>query len=195
MIGAGWGRTGTTSLAAALDRLGAGPVLQMQETWPHPELAELWVRHLDGERIDWPAELRGWNATADWPGCWQWQEFAALWPQAPVILSVRDPDEWYESVLASIHLWTTPGTDFGPPPVIELLARLWEVDFGGWDRVAADRAGTIDRFRWHNQSVRENCPPDRLIEWTVADGWGPIAGALGVPVPDESFPHLNRRPS
>ena len=41
--------------------------------------------------------------------------------------------------------------------------------------------------------MRATCPPGRLLEWSVADGWEPLCSALGVPVPDEAFPHLNTR--
>jgi hypothetical protein len=192
LIGAGWGRTGTTSLAAALDHLGFGPCMHMQEMWPHPELAEVWNRHRDGQPVDWRATLAGWRSTVDWPGCWQWREFARLWPDAPVLLSVRPADDWYDSVLGSIHAWTAPGKDLGPPPVERLLRRLWDEEFGGWERVL-DRQHVIACYERHNRSVRETCPPGRLVEWTATDGWEPLCRALGVAVPDEPFPHLNQR--
>jgi hypothetical protein len=128
----------------------------------------------------------------DWPGCWQWEEFAGLWPQAPVLLSVRPADDWYDSVRATIHAWTAPGRDVGPAPVATLLARVWEDDFGGWERVL-DRRHAIACFERHNEYVRDTCPSGRLVEWTVADGWEPLCRALGVARPDEPFPHLNRR--
>lgn len=192
LIGAGWGRTGTTSAATAIERLGAGPCLKMQEMWAHPDLAARWLRHLDGEPVDWAGELRDWGATLEWPGCWRWREFAALWPDAPVLLTVRDPDDWYDSVRASIHPACAPDRDLGPPAVTELVARLWERDFGGWPAVL-DRDATVARYVAHTESVRADCPPGRLVEWSAADGWGPLCAALGRPVPDEPFPHVNRR--
>lgn len=73
LVGAGWGRTGTTSAATAVERLGGGPVLTMQEMWAHPEPAEVWLRHLDGAPVDWPVALArlwerdfgGWAAVLD----------------------------------------------------------------------------------------------------------------------------------
>ena len=102
-IGAGWGRTGTTSLAKALERLGAGPCLQMQTLWAHPELADVWNAHHDGADVDWAAALAGWHSIVDWLGSWQWETYARLWPEAPIVLSVRDPDDWYDSVRATIE--------------------------------------------------------------------------------------------
>lgn len=192
VIGAGWGRTGTTSLAAALDRLGAGPCLQMQTLWAHPELADVWNRHATGAAVDWHAALAGWGSIVDWPGSWEWETYARLWPAAPVVLSVRDPDEWYDSVRASIHRWTAPGTEVAPPRVARVLQRVWDVDFGGWERVL-DRDHAIACFVRHNRHVVDTCPPERLTVWTATEGWAPLCRALAVPEPDEPFPHLNRR--
>ena len=192
-IGAGWGRTGTTSLAEALERLGAGPCLQIQTLWDHPELADLWNAHYDGADIDWVSALAGWDSIVDWLGSWQWETYAQLWPEARIILSVRDPDEWYASVRASIHQWTAPGTNIAPPPVARVLQRVWEVDFGGWYRVLAP-AHAIACFRRHNQYVIDTCPPRRLTVWTAVQGWAPLCRALDVAEPDEPFPHLNPRP-
>jgi Sulfotransferase domain len=192
VIGAGWGRTGTTSLAKALDRLGAGPCLQMQTLWDDPELADLWNAHHDGVGIDWVTALAGWNSIVDWLGSWQWETYAQLWPEAPIVLSVRDPDDWYNSVRASIHPWTAPGTDIAPPPVARVLQQVWDVDFGGWDRVL-DRDHAIACFRRHNQYVIDTCPPHRLTIWTATQSWAPLCRALDVAEPDEPFPHLNQR--
>jgi hypothetical protein len=76
--------------------------------------------------------------------------------------------------------------------VTALLNRVWEEDFGGWDRVL-DRGHAIACYERHNQSVRASCPPERLVEWTAIDGWEPLCRALSLAVPDEPFPHLNKR--
>ena len=194
IIGAGWGRTGTTSLTAALEKLGAGPCLHMQKMWDEPAIADAFARHLDGDgdEVDWSVVLADYDATTDWPGCWIWRELAEAFPDAPVVLTVRDPGSWYDSVRATIHPATRAGADLGPPHMRALMDRLWAADFGGWDAVL-DRDAAIAAFERHIADVRTQCPPDRFVEWTVADGWEPICAALGVPVPDEAFPHKNDR--
>ena len=192
VIGAGWGRTGTTSAAAALSLLGFGPCLQMQTMWEQPALAEVWAAHYRGEPADWRAVLGEFGSTVDWPGCWEWQTFARLWPEAKVLLTLRDGASWYESVVASIHAWTAPGQEVGPPPVAALLDRVWDEHFDGWHGVF-DRDRTLARYEAHVADVRRVCPPERLVEWHVADGWVPLCDALGVAVPQQAAPHLNRR--
>jgi hypothetical protein len=194
IIGAGWGRTGTTSAAAALELLGFGPCFQMQDVWPRPELASLWNRHRAGSPVDWRVELREFESCVDWPGCWHWREFAELWPDAKVLLTVRDAQSWYESALGSIHEWTRPGRDVGPPEVAELLAAVWDEHFGGWQGFF-DRDRAIAAYDAHVDDVRRNCPEHRLVEWRVSDGWQPLCAALGVPIPSGPVPHLNARDS
>ncbi len=194
VIGAGWGRTGTTSAAAALELLGFGPCLQMQDVWPRPELASLWNGYRAGDPVDWRVALREFGSCVDWPGCWQWREFADLWPTAHVLLTLRDAESWYQSALGSIHAWTAPDQDVGPPEVATLLAAVWTEHFGGWEQFL-DRDRAITAYNNHVANVRRACPKGRLIEWRVSDGWQPLCAALSVPVPDVPVPHLNARNS
>ena len=186
VISPGWGRTGTTSLAAALTRLGAGPCLQMNDLWARPDVAALFTGEL--RRRDWATDLAGWGATVAWPGCWIWRELTAAHPDAPVLLTVREPDEWFDSMVATIHAATPPGRDdLGAPG--ELIRRIWSDDFGSWEQ-AADRDHATSCFQAHYDAVRAAVPADRLVEWSVNDGWTPICKLLDVPVPDEPFPRL-----
>jgi hypothetical protein len=54
-----------------------------------------------------------------------------------------------------------------------------------------DRDLAVAAFERHNARVRAAVPPHRFLEWQPGDGWKPLCTALGVPVPDEPFPHVN----
>lgn len=197
LIGAGWGRTGTTSVAAALERLGAGPVCHMSRMFDHPEEARAWAAYRRGEAtLDRLEPLYG--SGVDWPYCWAWKELAQRHPDAPVLLTVRDPHEWWVSLTSTVHPRSRPGRVFpgdGPGPAPEGLALvqlMWETEFGSWEAVLDEQA-SVAAYEAHVADVRATCPPDRLVEWTVGDGWEPLARALGVAVPAEPFPHLNAR--
>jgi hypothetical protein len=43
----------------------------------------------------------------------------------------------------------------------------------------------------HNQYIRDNVPAERLLDFKLSDGWGPLCEFLGKEVPDVPFPHLN----
>lgn len=113
---------------------------------------------------------------------------AAAFPDAPVLLTVRDPDEWFDSMIATIHRDTGPDWDDASAAGM-LVRRIWREDFGSWEQ-AADRAHATAAFRAHYDAVRAAIPAGRLVEWSVTDGWAPLCELLGVPVPDEPFPRL-----
>ena len=46
-------------------------------------------------------------------------------------------------------------------------------------------------YEAHNAAVRAAVPPERLVDYRAGDGWEPLCKALGVPVPDAPFPHVN----
>lgn len=182
VIGASWGRTGTTSAAAALELLGFGPCFQMQDVWPRPTLAALWNEHRAGRHVDWPVELREFESCVDWPGCWQWREFAELWPEAHVLLTVRDAESWYDSALGSIHDWTGPGRDVGPPEVAELLSAVWDEHFGGWEGFL-DREHAIER----TMLTSRTCVAP-VLSAASSSGGSPMGGNPSAPPSTSPFP-------
>ena len=103
VIGAGFGRTGTMSLKVALEKLGFGPCYHMTEVFAHPEHTHFWLSAWRGEPADWEGVLGDYEATVDWPACTFYEELMERYPGAKVLLSVRDPDRWYESTRSTIY--------------------------------------------------------------------------------------------
>jgi hypothetical protein len=200
VIGAGFGRTGTLSLRAALERLGIAPCYHAFEFIAHPEHAPLWDRAARGQAVDWTRELALYEATVDWPGCAFYRDLMEAFPAAPVILSVRDPDRWYESAASTIYPLSREapaliGAPDGPPPEMAGVAdAMWRIVFGGtFAGRFEDREYAIEVFNRHNEEVRATVPADRLLVHEVGQGWGPLCNFLGTPVPDEPFPRINDR--
>jgi hypothetical protein len=209
VIGAGLGRTGTLSLKAALERLGFGPCEHMGNVFDRPERFALWAEALDrkaaGRPIDWAPLFAAYGATTDWPGAFFWRELAAAHPEAKVVLSVRDPDRWYDSVRRTIY--RTRGL-LGPAPVARGLGAaaplvpyapdaprvadraIWDGTFGGR---FGDRRHALAVFAAHSATVRRAIAPERLLVFDVRQGWAPLCAFLNVAVPAEPFPHLNDR--
>ena len=209
VIGAGFGRTGTLSLKVALEELGFGPCEHMINLLAHPERIERWeeaARRRDrGEPIDWGGLLDGYGATVDWPGCAFWEELAIAYPEAKVVLTVRDPERWYESARRTIHdprrrreisriAAALAGFVGLVAPDVRRALRLtdrviWDGTFGGR---FADRGHALRVFADHAKAVTAHIPPERLLVYEVAEGWGPLCAFLGVEPPaDRPFPHLN----
>ena len=102
VIGAGFGRTGTMSLKVALEDLGYGPCYHMIELFEHPNHVERWEVAVRGEPVDWEEMFAGYRATVDWPGAAFFKELSERYLEAKVILTVRDPERWYESARDTI---------------------------------------------------------------------------------------------
>lgn len=195
IIGAGFGRTGTASLKAALEHLGFGPCYHMLEVIAQPERIHDWERALDGEVSDWDSVLGGFQSTVDWPGCAFWRELLDAYPDAKVVLTVRDPQRWYDSTHETIYQFAQnppaeAADDFAATLRPTIMRMIWDGTFGG---EFADREHAIDVFERHNAEVQRVVPADRLLVYRVGDGWRPLCDFLGVAVPEERFPHVNDR--
>jgi Sulfotransferase domain len=199
VIGAGFGRTGTMTLKAALEELGAGPCYHMVEVlWGDTSRLPLWQAAASGEAIDWRALFDGFESTVDWPGCTFYEPLMEVFPEAKVLLTVRDPEAWYESAKNSIYASLIAGRKgelaggTNTPPSPEAFAMIstliWEGTFHGRFE---DREYAIEMFNRHNDEVRRKVPAERLVVHEVKEGWAPLATMLGVPEPDAPFPRLN----
>ena len=194
VIGAGFPRTGTLSTQAALMRLGF-PCYHMAEVLRRPEHTDAWHEYLvAGRPMDWRRLFADYQATVDAPAAFFHREVMAAFPDAKVLLNLRDPDKWFESFMTLNGVMgefmplreTNPRLDRWLGVGEALLGRV----FGG----TIDRDAVIRTFEEHNRLVQEEVPADRLLVFRVQDGWGPLCSFLGCEVPDEPFPHLNEGP-
>ena len=187
VVGAGVGRTGTHSLKLALEQLLGAPCHHMIEILGDPDQAPAWIDAVEGRPVDWSAMLAPYRAIVDWPGGAFWRELSEANPNALVLLSVRDPEGWYRSASNTIFL----SFDHMPPNLAawrEAILRLLRDRFS--DQLD-DPTAMMDAFVRHNDAVRAEVPPSRLLEWTLGDGWGPICERLDLPVPADPFPVTN----
>src|SRR3569623_1074675 len=100
--GAGLGRTCTASLKEALERLLGGPCYHMIEVFGRPEHIPLWTAAYEGDMPDWDAMFAGFAAGVDWPIGGIWQPISEAFPDAVILLSVRDADKWWKSAAETI---------------------------------------------------------------------------------------------
>lgn len=188
VIGAGYGRTGTTSLRLALEKLGfftcfkpGGSSVGMF----------LWNRYKDKKPMDWHAILYGFQSTLDFPMCLFYKELAEAFPSTKVILTVRDSEQWCDSVESTL-LRSTAWAEhyYAFPEQREYLIDLFSHAFG---RVGSDRKSMIAAYERHNAEVQETISRDRLLVYDVKRGWKPLCNFLDVPEPRDPFPHVNSK--
>ena len=191
IIGAGFGRTGTYSLKAALERLGFGPCHHMSEVINDPDQVRLWAE-VAGGRPDFARIFSGFRAAVDFPVSAYWQDVLAATPGAKVILSDRDPEDWYGSFSQTIL-----------PLILDKAA--WPDNRRAWfemiDKVIVgkalggrtDREGILAAYRANAEAARALEAEGRALVFRSRDGWAPLCDFLGVAVPDEPYPKTNPR--
>lgn len=195
VIGAGFGRTGTTSLRQALETLGLVKCHHMIEVMRNREQAAGWLALATGGLADWDELLAGYRAAVDFPSCIFYRELMAHYPDAKVILSIRDADSWYRSASETIYALSKamPRWLVWVSPRLRVQARM--IDRLIWDGVFQGRFEDPDFakeiFRKHIEDVKSIVPPERLLVYEISEGWGPLCRFLGVQEPAEPFPRTN----
>lgn len=205
LIGAGFGRTGTTSTHAALTQLGV-PSYHMTEVFGNPansEHLDFWLsvaRSPKGSQHAWGKVFAKYSATVDNPGCCVWRELKAAYPSAKVLLTVhpKGPEAWYESTIDTIYFTENmpeykalEHTSMGARKFAEMSRKLvWGRALAG---VMDDKAKAIARYTAYIDEVKTALPRDELLIFAVTEGWGPLCTFLGVPEPETPFPNVNDR--
>jgi len=184
VIGAGLGRTGTYSLKLALERLLDGPCYHMAEVFERPGDVAVWHRAARGESVDWRALFEGYKAGVDWPLCSFAVELADVYPDALVLVSIRDFESWWKSASSTIF----PSSQQAEGEWREMVEALFSNRF---TLELDNKQACREAFERHYAQISETIPAPRILEWHPGDGWRPICEALGVPVPNEKFPHRN----
>lgn len=207
VIGAGLARTGTKSLKIALEQLGYDPCFHMVELLKNPKrLNYLDLSHKAGA-TDWAAFLEGYQAAVDYPTCFYYKQLLAhrlCRPTAKVILTVRDPESWYQSVLKTVYR----GKPKGFRDIIRLIRHMifsadmrrvapvfqyndkliWQGHFNG---KFEDKEAAIQVYHDHVEDVKKHVPADQLLIFEIQQGWQPLCDFLGKSIPKQPFPKSN----
>jgi sulfotransferase family protein len=194
VIGAGFGRTGTHSLGLALEKLGFGPCYTLHEVAKNPNHREVWNNAMNKKPINWEDLFSSYKSAVEWPSVTFFEELVQQFPDAKIILTMKDPESWYESAENTIF----DGLELSvhnPDPIKRknsgMIRRLiLEYTFEGRYR---DKEYAIEVYRKHIQRVVGLVPKERLLQFDVKDGWGPLCIFLQKSIPNEPFPRLNER--
>lgn len=193
LIGAGYPRTGTLSTKIALESLGFGPCYHFYTLFEKPQDIDTWQEIASGKLPDWKALLADFQAAVDWPASLFYQQLMQEYPDAKILLTIRDPEAWYKSALDTVYFASRTVISAPEGSMLHKIGRLnytlgWQGHFHGRFE---DKAYAISVFERHNQEVKDSVPADKLLVWEVKDGWAPLCDFLGVPIPDMPFPRVN----
>lgn len=214
VIGAGLPRTGTASIQNALSILLDGPVYHMKEVRKNFangfDDMEFWSEASQKQKSskDWIEffESRGYRAGVDFPPSLFYKELMEVFPDAKVILTIREPESWYKSVRETIYQLGINRNSF-PENVLALmtqsnskfstmmnnLARQKNNRFnnGLYDAISEGKEASMVYFNDWVKDVKTTVPKEKLLVFSVKEGWEPLCKFLNVPVPNQPFPNIN----
>jgi hypothetical protein len=205
VIGAGFGRTGTLSTYTALNQLGFPcyhmfEVIENKENKTHLDFWNKVANSQAGQHHNWEEVFKNYTAAVDNPACCVWKELLQTYPDAKVILTLhpRGPEGWYESTIDTIYFTETMWqfqvlkllTPFGKKMGNMSTKLIWGRSHKG---TMSDKASAIKHYQYHIEDVKKSVPSDKLLIFTVTEGWEPLCKFLDVPVPPSEFPNVNDR--
>ncbi|PGH07121.1 hypothetical protein GX51_01908 [Blastomyces parvus] len=202
VLALGVGRTGTASLRAALERLGYVDTYHMMSaSVENPPDCLMWQDALaakyDGVgefgRKEWDQLLGHCQAVCDWPACAFAKELIEAYPNAKVILTTRDVDSWHSSVMKTVWWRVTDpehrlisNFSWAASMYYPMLQKFFDTFFKG---DFPNKGKQV--YQNHVEEVRSLVPKERLLEYKIGEGWGPLCQFLGEEVPDAVFPRGN----
>lgn len=191
LINCGLGRTGTTSLKGALEILGISPIYHTTDMFKSTTHIDFWESVMRGQPVDWSAFFGGYEV-ADWPAGLAYREIIAAFPEAKVMLTMRDPVQWFNSingVMSKMSSMRIPSERFK-------RAKKFLLEYainGFFEGKVEDQDHMVELFARHTEAVKALVPAERLLVYDVREGWEPLCRFLEVDVPNKSFPRLNQR--
>ncbi|CAK8679951.1 unnamed protein product [Clavelina lepadiformis] len=201
VIVAGYSKTGTKSMVVALNQLGYNVYDFFDHFWYHGDKWEKLLSNRGGSIEDFKEMYQSVDAVTDCPPNIFWEEILQAFPDAKVILTTRDEEQWYKSLLKQMQAFLN-NYIYGFMQIVSPTGRkyftffrnvvrsLWGSDMRHpRDSCAVDNQMMIRKaFRQHGKYCEQNCPPGKLLVYDVRQGWAPLCKFLGKEIPDKPFP-------
>jgi hypothetical protein len=205
IIGAGFPRTGTTTLKEALEILGYSKTYHFKDLMMMPHRVRYWKELEEKGATDFDALFEGYQATVDFPGYPYYKILMERYPDAKVILTHRDIEAWHASTTRTIRPVGAHTINDRPElaALLETNERLRNsrdcFEFFSKTYIQKQFAGNFDDFEAaksvflnHMEEVKAAVPRDQLLVYDVREGWEPLCNFLEVEVPNVDLPHANK---
>ncbi|KAK7990015.1 hypothetical protein PG989_010330 [Apiospora arundinis] len=196
----GMPRTGSISIRHGLRKLGFecfhGAILEVSpwkfQYWDEAIRAKYYGEGKPYGRREFDKLLGEFEVSINFPGTLFAEELIEAYPEAKVILTVRDVDKWKQSLTQSVDStrdWKSFDCLAPFDPIWGPWWRFHKLEHAIRPLLApkGEKRGFLD----HYERIREIVPKERLLEYRVGEGWERLCDFLDVPVPKEPFPHVN----
>ena len=190
----GLGRTGTTSMAVAMEILGYKVLHDEENARTYDVYRDYYAGKMDEDELHVALGNKGYNATFR-TNTYEW---AGKQEDVKVILTTRDnPDKWVDSWIIVAYFWDLlKAPPFSWLPTANGLRPLRfdlikNIPTGGHPDEYMNPKVLRKGYDIHLENVRNSVPKERLLEFNVKEGWEPLCKFLELPIPDMPFPHVN----
>ncbi|KAF4851853.1 hypothetical protein CGCSCA4_v003305 [Colletotrichum siamense] len=209
VLALGMSKTGTSSMQRALMILGYDDVYHGFSMTSNICEVPLWTEGMHAKMNPQPGQkpfgrtefdqlLGHCGAVCDLPPNFFGPELVRAYPESKVVLVERQFESWYKSFDESIvnvafnPVWRTLSWLRA-----KYVAEIDDITFT-WLRYQFNSdtkegilANAREGYKRHYDTIRRETPPERLLNYNLKDGWGPLCEFLEKPIPDVPFPHVN----
>lgn len=216
VICVGFMRTGLKTLHEALDILGYSGIYDREDISRTYELWDSVLRNRAEPNV-FKKIFKGCRVVIGMPSFIFWEEIAELYPDAQVILTIRDEDAWWNSVVRAksqmdqdlpgaplrygaltrrLEAWLVPSYH----KLCEVLRFSWAAALGAHALAGEflNETATRKSYRQHNSFVQSKLGEiktpsgkPKLLVYDVRHGWEPLCNFLGMPEPEmHPFPSV-----
>ncbi|XP_078346053.1 uncharacterized protein LOC144631489 [Oculina patagonica] len=196
VICAGLMKTGTSTLTKALEVLGYTVYHYASK---HFDL-QIWQDSFEtGHLPDFKEVFKVVDAVTDHPQAFWFEEISNAFPEAKIILTVRDSEEaWLKSCQEHLRI-ESKLLPFYMKILLQIapsrrkIRHYFDVMHNAIHGSSNPEAGALFRakYRQHNARVQAVIPAEKLLIYNVKQGWKPLCEFLGCDVPSTEFPRAN----
>jgi hypothetical protein len=156
-----------------------------------PEIFKTAYGNQRRENVNWVRAYQGYDAAIDWPTAAFFDTLYKLNPDAKVILTVRDFEKWYQSILKTIVEWPNVNETW-PSQIVNARNMARVVVRNGELKDVKNREVLYQKFVSHIAHVKQLVKPENLLILEVGEGWEKLCRFLGKDVPSVPYPHCNK---
>ncbi|XP_039256036.2 uncharacterized protein LOC120332790 [Styela clava] len=208
VICAGMSKCGTKSMHVALEELGY-TVCDFPDAFVHFVKNYMTFASKGWNSDEFRSMYEDFDACVASPAYYFWEELVEEFPEAKVILMVRDSDEiWYKSIRKQRIVGTGNGLHRYYYPLFSTIWRKFAaylnnpclIAFGpkttGIFNFLTNHTLAVLPFklayRKHIAHVTHSCPKDRLLIIQCKSDWKPLCEFLDKPIPTKPYPWINK---
>lgn len=177
----------------------------MVTLFANPNDIKHWNNAALGKPVDWDTLFNGYKAVVDFPGSLYYKDLLKKYPDAKIILSVRDADSWYNSTYSTIYAFKPSKIAklkliFAAPfskKANNILRIIKMIKFTLWEKLFQgkfeDSAFAKEIYNLHIEDTIKTVPADQLLIFKAEEGWEPLCKFLNKPIPTEPYPRTNSK--